>query len=94
MNYTTPMKDRTYWKNYVHQANADEIVRSIKLGSFFSEGENLELLYFENSKNAPNVLIAPGSGAHAYVYAELGYFIYLKGYNFFIFFSSRRRHTR
>lgn len=87
------MKDRTYWKNYVHQTNADEIAHRIKLGNFLSDGRNLELVYFENGKNVPNVLIAPGSGAHAYVYAELAYFIHLKGYNVFIMPKHGSDHT-
>lgn len=79
------MKNPTYWKkHYVVHGNADEIERNIKSASFTSGRQNFELVYFETSKNAPNILISEGSGGHAYVFAELGYLIYLRGYNVFI----------
>lgn len=78
-------QDPSYWKrHYVIEANADEIERNIKLLMFRSSGNNFELIYFERGKNAPNILISQGSGGHALVFAELGYNMYLKGYNVFI----------
>ncbi|MEW5817167.1 MAG: hypothetical protein AB1798_17460 [Spirochaetota bacterium] len=79
------MKKADYWKKYyVVETHPDDIEKDIKLISFTSEGETFELLFFEKDKNAPNILISPGSGGHAYVFAELGYQMYLKGYNIFI----------
>lgn len=84
------MSKLTYWKNhYTVETSADEIERNLKLTSFTSEGKNFKLIYFsarggEKDKGAPNILISQGSGGHAYVFAELGYLIHLKGYNVFI----------
>ena len=87
------MKNRIYWKQYAHEANPDEIGKNIKLTGFNSDGQNFELIYFEKDKKAPSILVAPGSGAHAYVYAELGYFMYLNGYNVFIMPKHGSDHT-
>lgn len=79
------MKNQNYWKaHYVIETDAEEIERHIKLANFISGGENFELLYFEKDRQAPNILISIGSGGHAYIFAELGYQIHLKGYNVFI----------
>ncbi len=79
------MKNRTYWKShYVLETDADEIERNIRLASFPSGIGNHELVCFEESKEAPNILISQGSGGHAYVFAELGYLMHLSGYNVFI----------
>lgn len=79
------MKNLNYWKtHYVVKNNAEEIERNIKKENFVSDGNNFELICFEKDKNSPNVLISQGSGGHAYVFAELGYEIYLRGYNVFI----------
>lgn len=79
------MKDSNYWKkHYVVYGNADEIARNIKLTNFTSGREEFELPYFEKGKDAPNILISPGSAGHSYVFAELGYEMHLKGYNVFI----------
>ncbi len=83
--HASKLKDTNYWKkHYVIEANVDEIERNIKSTTFTSGGEVFELIYFEKGKNALNILISQGSGGHAYVFAELGYMIYLKGYNVFI----------
>lgn len=79
------MKNPDYWKTYyVVESNAEEIEKNLKRTSFVSDGENFELIYFEKDKNAPSILISPGSGGHSYVFAELGYFMHRKGYNVFI----------
>lgn len=79
------MKNRSYWKNhYVLETDADEIESKIKLTSFASDAKNFELIYFEKGKDAPSILISPGSGGHSHVFAELGYQMHLKGYNVFI----------
>ncbi len=75
---------RSYWKNYVHETDADEIERNIQRTGFTSSAKHFELIYFEKGKNAPTILISPGSGGHAYVFAELGYRMHLRGYNVFI----------
>ena len=79
------MKSTSYWKNhYVLQTDADEIERNLGLSIFASGVRSLELLYFEKGKNAPNILISPGSAGHSYVFAELGYQMHLRGFNVFI----------
>jgi len=79
------MRDRGYWKShYVVETEAVAIERNIKLTSFASQGKNFELVHFHRGKNVPNILISPGSGGHSYVFAELAYHVYLKGYNVFI----------
>ncbi len=79
------MKARTYWKrHYVIDTEPEEIEKNIR-STFFKSGDKVfELIYFEKGKDAPNILISPGSGGPAYVFAELGYKAYLKGYNVFI----------
>ncbi len=71
-------------KIYTVKTDKEEINKSIKLTSFFSNNKNFELVYFEEDKNSPNILISQGSGGHAYVFAELGYLLHLQGYNVFI----------
>lgn len=79
------MKNLTYWKkHYIVHGNADEIERNIKLVNFTSDNENFELVSFEKGGSAPNILISPGSGGHSYVFAELAYEMFLKGFNVFI----------
>lgn len=79
------MKDASYWRNhYVLQTDADEIERNLRLTSFVSDANRFELPYFERDRNAPNILISPGSGGHSYVFAELGHQMHLRGYNVFI----------
>lgn len=85
INAQSSMKNIGYWKeHYVIETGADEIERNIKLTHFVSGGKNFELVYFEKCKDAPSILISPGSGGHAYVFAELGFLMYLRGYNIFI----------
>lgn len=79
------MKNPIYWKShYVGETDPDEIERNLKRSQFVYERQGFELLLFELDKNAPNVLISPGSGGHAYVFAELAYQIRLRGFNVFI----------
>lgn len=79
------MKNQTYWKNhYVLETDPDEIERNIRVTGFVANGVRFELPYFETDKNAPNILISVGSGGHSYVFAELGYRLYLRGYNVFM----------
>jgi pimeloyl-ACP methyl ester carboxylesterase len=76
---------QSFWKQYyVLETDADEIERHLQRTTFLSGGKQYELIYFEKGKNAPNILISPGSGGHAYVFAELGYHMHLRGYNVFI----------
>jgi len=73
---------QSYWKQYyVLETDADEIERNVQRTTFPSCGKQFELIYFEEGKNAPTILISQGSGGHAYVFAELGYHIHLRGYN-------------
>src|SRR6266568_6163233 len=75
---------RSYWHTYVQETDVDEIERHLQRTSFTSSGKSFELIYFEEGKNAPTLLISQGSGGHAYVFAELGYRMHLRGYNVFI----------
>src|SRR6266700_1368774 len=73
---------QSYWKQYyVLETDADEIERNVQRTTFPSCGKQFELIYFEEGKNAPTILISPGSGGHAYVFAELGYQMHRRGYN-------------
>ncbi len=75
---------RSYWHTYVHETDVDEIERHLQRTGFTSSGKSFELIYFEEGKNAPSILISQGSGGHAYVFAELGYHMHLRVYNVFI----------
>jgi pimeloyl-ACP methyl ester carboxylesterase len=72
---------RIYWHQYVQVTDADEIERNLQRTAFTSSARHFELIYFEEGKNAPTILISQGSGGHAYVFAELGYHMHLRGYN-------------
>lgn len=78
------MKDDKYWKNYVHDTDADEIEENIKKTNFKSRGINLNLTYFEKNKNSPNILCVTGSGCYGLYYAELLYNMRINGYNVFV----------
>jgi hypothetical protein len=79
------MKNTKYWmEHYVIESVADEVESKLRFTSFHSTGKKFELIYFFAGKETPNVLISPGSGGHAYVFAELAYQINLRGYNTFI----------
>ncbi len=79
------MKHTNYWKeHYVIEMDAEEIDRNIRLTHFVSARKNFELIYFENGKDCPNILISQGSGGHAYIFAELAYLMHLRGYNVFV----------
>ncbi len=75
---------QSYWHTYVQETDVDEIERHLQRTTFRSGGKQFELIYFEEGKNAPTILISQGSGGHAYVFAELGYHMHLRGYNVFI----------
>ena len=79
------MQTGTYWKDhYVLETDADAIARHLTHTTFISGARRFELLSFEQDKIAPNILVSQGSGGHAFVFAELGYRMYLQGYNVFI----------
>ncbi len=78
------MINKDYWKKYVIESNSDEIEKSISHSTFISGLKQFDLVCFQKSKEAPNILISPGSGGHSYVFAELGYRMHLRGYNVFI----------
>jgi hypothetical protein len=74
-----------YWKKrYVIQTDADRIEKTIKLETFLSGEEKFDLVSFKRNEGTPNILISPGSGGHSFVFAELGYQMYTRGYNVFI----------
>ncbi len=75
---------QNYWHKYVQETDAGKIERHMRRTDFSSSARQFELIYFEEGKHAPNILISPGSGGHAYVFAELGYQMHLRGYNVFI----------
>ncbi len=80
------MKDPTYWKNYVRGKDPEEIEKKIKKIKIKSRrGLNLNVTYFEKDKNAPSILGVNGIGCYSMLLAELGYCIYLRGYNVFGF---------
>ena len=79
------MEDRSYWKtHYVVRGDADEIERHITVRDFSSGRDRFEFLCFERGRDAPSIVISPGSGGHSYVFAELGYEMHRRGYNVFI----------
>jgi pimeloyl-ACP methyl ester carboxylesterase len=77
------MKPRNYWKNYLCETDAAEIERNLKQTTFKSGDLSLSLKYFEKSKAAPNILWVVGTGCYSLYLAELGYHMYLRGFNTF-----------
>ncbi len=86
---------QSYWHTYVQETDADEVERHLQRTTFLSGATRFELIYFEEGKNAPTLLISQGSGGHAYVFAELGYRMHLRGYKPFVnlCFATRMRWT-
>ncbi len=79
------MENGTFWKShYVIRADEHKIERRIRATRFASGGRDFELIYFEDDRAAPNILISQGSGGHPYVFAELAYLMHLNGYNVFV----------
>lgn len=78
------MNDPSYWKRYVLELNADELARRLEVVPVPGARDSLELLHLAADRGAPCVVISPGSGGHAYVFAELGYRIHAHGFNVFI----------
>jgi alpha-beta hydrolase superfamily lysophospholipase len=78
------VKDPSYWWRYPVETAPTEIERQLDITTFRSSGESLELIGFGRDRTAPSILISPGSGGHAYVFAELGYLMHARGYNAFI----------
>jgi pimeloyl-ACP methyl ester carboxylesterase len=79
------MMGTVYWKShYVLDSDPEVIDRNLRTSFFVSGSERFELLTFERSKDAPNILVSPGSAGHAHVFVELGYQMHLRGYNVFI----------
>ncbi len=78
------MNDPSYWKRYILELDPDEVARRLEMVLVSSAREPLELLHLAADRGAPCVVISPGSGGHAYVFAELGYRINARGYNVFI----------
>ncbi len=78
------MKDASYWKRYVLDADLADLERKLGVATFTSAGETLDLVHFASAQAAPSILISQGSGGHAYVFAELAYRMNARGYNVFI----------
>jgi pimeloyl-ACP methyl ester carboxylesterase len=79
------MRAPDYWKShYVTSTDPAEIGLALKHGYLNTAGESLELIYFLNAPDAPNILISQGSGGHSYVFAELAYRVHLRGFNVFV----------
>ncbi|PJZ70878.1 hypothetical protein CH373_06330 [Leptospira perolatii] len=64
--------------------DSEEIERNLEYTVFRSAAEIFEMPCFLVGKNAKSILISPGSGGHSYIFAELAYYLYRKGYNVFI----------
>jgi alpha-beta hydrolase superfamily lysophospholipase len=79
------MKSPDYWtSHYVTSTQPEKVQQALKLAVFTRGAESVELVYFSQIRDAANILISPGSGGHAYVFAELAYHLHLAGYSVFI----------
>src|SRR5437899_3275045 len=79
------MKSPRYWtSHYVTATDPGEVEQAVQRTHFTSGTDSLELVYFATSRTDPNILISPGSGGHAYIFAELAYHLHRKGYSVFI----------
>lgn len=82
---TAAMMSTGFWKTrYVLDSDPEVIDRNVRTSLFVSGSERFDLLVCERNKDAPNILIPPGSAGHAHVFAEPGYHMHLRGYNVFI----------
>jgi hypothetical protein len=79
----TPRRHRLIGRATRH-LNPAEIDLALRHACLTTDGESLELIYFHNALDAPNVLISQGSGGHGYVFAELAYRVHLWGFNVFV----------
>lgn len=81
----TNMNDQNFWKeSYVVETDALQIEQAMKEVKFVSSGHEFNMVLFEKDRSAPCILVSPGSAGHSYVFAELGYRMFLNGYNVFI----------
>jgi hypothetical protein len=79
------MMNPDFWKaHYVIVTESEEIASTMRFDVFTSIGERLELVHFRRGQAEPNILISPGSGGHALIFAELAYCLYRAGFNVFI----------
>ncbi|MDD7966139.1 hypothetical protein [Actinomycetospora lemnae] len=62
----------------------DEVARAGRTLTVTSGGETVELLLFPQEEDVPSILVSPGSGGHAYVFAELAYLTHCAGYRVFV----------
>lgn len=76
--------NRNYWKRYPIHIQPEKIEHCFAVDVFTSQGKEFELLRFYKNSSAGNILISPGAGSHAYVFAELAYLIYKQGFNVFV----------
>ena len=82
---TRSARNKGYWKtHYVVRSDPNEIERHITSQTFSSQGGQFELVSFRKDSKLPSILISPGSGGHSYVFAELGFEMYRRGFNVFI----------
>lgn len=79
------MTGGAFWKaHYVVRSDADEIERSITRTAVASPSGRLDLVSFVHGERARNAVVSPGSGGHAYVFAELAFEIHRRGFNVFV----------
>lgn len=74
-----------YWtRHYVTATDPAQVRRAAGVTRFTSGPDTLDLVHFLVGRGAPNILVSPGSGGHAYVFAEFAYRLHRAGYNVFI----------
>ena len=79
------MKAPDFWKaHYVISTEPQKIASSMQSDVFTSIYDRFELVSFRRGQAEPNILISPGSGGHAFVFAELAYCLHRRGFNVFI----------
>jgi hypothetical protein len=69
---------------YIVESAPNAIAAAIDEIPFRSGGRTFELLAFLLGKDRPSILVSPGSAGHAYVFAELAFQLYLRGFNVFV----------
>lgn len=78
------MKDATFWKQYPVVTDPGEIEKIVRKENFISGNVSYELLCLKHRDKKTCLLISIGTGGHAYVFAELAYLIFNKGFDVFI----------
>ena len=82
---TEDIVNSSFWtRHYVTATDPAQVRRAVTISQVSSGPDSFDLVHFRVGSQAPNILVSPGSGGHAYVFAEFAYHLHSAGYNVFV----------